>query len=76
VVRNFNGSICNLFIGIEGSMMDNLPDDIRRYNNHPDSPFYIEPTYQCENCGEDYECFTADDDELCNECFKKEEINE
>ena len=30
---------------------DNYPDDIRNYDNHPSSPFYVEPPI-CEVCGE------------------------
>jgi hypothetical protein len=56
--------------------MNNLPEDIRAYDKHPDSPFYVEPMYKCENYGEAYEFFTAEDDDLCNDCFNKEDINE
>jgi hypothetical protein len=55
--------------------MDGYPDDIRAYDKHPDSPFYVEPEYKCENCGEAYECFTAEDGDLCNDCFKEETDN-
>lgn len=30
----------------------NYPDDIRRYDNDPRSPFYVEPDY-CDECGDD-----------------------
>jgi len=51
--------------------MDNYPDDIRGYDGDPDSPFYVEPTYECDECCEEYECFTAESDTLCNECFEE-----
>ena len=30
--------------------MSNYPDDIRNYDDHPGSPFYIEPWIMCEVC--------------------------
>ena len=33
-------------------MSDNYPDDIRRYDNDPRSPFYIEPETICKKCAE------------------------
>jgi hypothetical protein len=29
----------------------NYPDDIRRFDNDPRSPFYVEPIINCRECG-------------------------
>jgi hypothetical protein len=36
-------------------MSDNYPDDIRRYDNDPRSPFYVEPSAYCEECAEKFD---------------------
>jgi len=42
--------------------MDNYPDDIRNYDDHPSSPFYVPPP--CEKCGGDPEdCNNCEDEE-------------
>jgi hypothetical protein len=44
--------------------MGNYPDDIRRFNNHPSSPFCDEPP--CPECGEvGYDC-------ICDEVKEEE----
>jgi len=40
---------------MEATMSDNYPDDIRKYDNDPRSPFYVEPEAYCENCSEKFE---------------------
>lgn len=44
-------------------MNDNYPDDVRNYDNNPNSPFYEEPPEEeCEECGE-VECECKDEQE-------------
>jgi hypothetical protein len=46
---------------------DNYPDDIREYDNHPHSPFYVEDTtFECDHCGECGDADNMTDDEVSN----------
>ena len=50
--------------------MSNCPDDIRQYDNHPNSPFYEEPWLQCTECGEYYRP-EEDHDDVCEDCYQE-----
>lgn len=61
--------------------MNNYPDDIRNYDNHPGSPFYEAPPVKCSVCtklfdGDNSETSQHDEEKLlCSEeCL--EEFNE
>ncbi len=43
-------------------MSDNYPDDIRRYDNDPRSPFYVEPSDYCKNCSEKHDVCEMQED--------------
>lgn len=53
----------------------NEPDDIRQYDNHPQSPYYDEPDYfLCEICLEN--CDWGDESDtpcVCNECEEEDD---
>jgi hypothetical protein len=51
-------------------MMDNYPDDIRAYDKHPDSPFYVEPPQECNICEDKFDPEDMTDD-MCVECFNQ-----
>ena len=50
--------------------MDNYPDDIRKYDNHPDSPFYVEPMVECNICEKEFDAEDIEED-MCVECFEQ-----
>lgn len=43
------------------------PDDIRSYDNHPDSPFYVDP-HECSECGGTSEEWVEDCTRVCLDC--------
>ena len=47
--------------------MSNYPDDIRRYDNDPRSPFYEEPDC-CEECDAELEGDLDEDGKIHMEC--------
>lgn len=50
---------------------DNYPEDIRKYDSHPSSPFYVEPP-TCDVCGE---CIRLVKDYDGEEYFMSEECD-
>ncbi len=56
--------------------VSNYPDDIHDYDNHPMSPFYVEPEYVCDECELAFEaCDMAEKSQyqFCNDCWTKED---
>ena len=58
---------------------DNYPDNIRDFNNHPGSPFFVEELVQCVECGEsipedashyEVEIGINDDTYICETCHE------
>ena len=56
--------------------MGNFPDDIRMYDDDPRSPFYVEPTYPCNSCGEYNEACDMYDEGVCWVCHSSQEEEE
>jgi hypothetical protein len=60
---------------LEESLMDNYPDDIRKYDSDPRSPFYVEPIIRCKVCDSVVEEGEGAEDNtwgwLCDECLKE-----
>ena len=46
----------------------NYPDDIHNYDNHPQSPFYVEPWLECQECENHFDVHDMASEHLCNEC--------
>ncbi|MDG1996023.1 MAG: hypothetical protein P8J14_05995 [Emcibacteraceae bacterium] len=55
--------------------MSNYPDNIRDFDWHPQSPFYVEPPEECKGCGEyfDPDDEMLDEDGYCEECTEDDE---
>ena len=49
-------------------MASNYPDDIHNFDNHPQSPFYVEPWPECKECKGFFEEFDMANSSLCKEC--------
>jgi formylmethanofuran dehydrogenase subunit E len=37
------------------NFLSNYPEDIRNYDDHPNSPFYVAKSVICSVCGEEYD---------------------
>jgi len=53
---------------------DNYPDDIRKYDSDPRSPFYVEPIIYCVICGDEIPEGEGDESDTwggwtCNDCL-------
>lgn len=50
-------------------MASNYPDDIHNYDDHPQSPFYVEPWPECQECENHFEVSDMASEHLCNNCY-------
>lgn len=49
-------------------MEDNYPDDIRNYDDHPLSPFYIDPWFLCKECDSWFDAMDMANENYCRKC--------
>jgi len=57
-------------------LMSNYPDNIRQFDNHPMSPFYVEPTYVCAQCNTPNEIADMRTETCCKQCAEEIEPDE
>ena len=49
-------------------MASNYPDDIYESRNHPQSPLYVEPWPECQECENHFDVDDMASEHLCKEC--------